>query len=108
MAIITYTPMISAIKSNLPIVENGHIIKDTIDSTPLLLTWIVDGVVWIAKNIVVIICDYGTELDTVFGTIMVLGVFCIMMGFRKLGTKLSSGAFWTYVVCKVVSELGGK
>lgn len=106
MATITYIPQTLAfIESNLPVVENGHIIAETAKSTPVIITLICDCVTWLVKNVVVLICDYGTELDPVFALVAILGIFCIMAGFRKIGTKMTSTSFFGYIVCKVVSEI---
>lgn len=101
MATINYIPKtVAFIESNLPIVENGHIIGDTVERTPL----IIDGIVWVLKKVGGFIAEQGTQLDPIFSLICIIGIFIIMAGFKKLGTKITSASILGYIACKVVSE----
>lgn len=54
------------------------------------------------KTTILFIATNCNDLDNIFILIAILGVFCIMFGFRKLGTKMTSGSIFGYLACKVV------
>ena len=96
----TYIPQsICWIESNIPETHNGFIVDD------YRASGVIKGIIWVVKTIVVFICDNISELDTIFILIAMLGIFVIMAGFRKAGTKMTSGSIFGYIICKVVSEL---
>lgn len=86
-----------------------------------ILEWIgekaIDGAVWTAEKIgegilwVLKIVGKGIAKgliaviqgsDAIFIIVAMVGVYFIMSGNRKLGTKLTSGSFLTYVLAKAV------
>lgn len=89
-------------KGNLPIIKDGFIVADPhyVDGASKFL----DGAVFVGKKILKFIADNGVNFDQVFVVVAICGIFVIMAGFRKLGTKLTSGSIVGYIVCKVVSE----
>ena len=89
-------------KGNLPIIKDGFIVADPhyIDGGSRFL----DGAIFVGKKLLKFIADNGVDFDQVFVVVAICGVFVIMAGFRKLGTKLTSGSIVGYIVCKVVSE----
>lgn len=86
---------------NLPIVENGKIIKDTYDNGNLFI----DGLVWIGTGILKVVVYLGKEAYPVFVIVGICGFFIVMAGHKKLGLKITSGSVMGYAFCKVVGEL---
>lgn len=86
---------------NLPIVENGKIIKDTYDNGNLFI----DGLVWIGKGILKAIVYLGKEAYPVFVILGICGFFIVMSGNKKLGMKITSVSVICYTFCKVIGEM---
>lgn len=116
MSIISYVPSIinvasvfpstvestTLINGNLPIVENGFIVGETVPQKSAVIEWLIAGVAWIGKNVIAFL---ATDGETVFILIAILGIFCMMGGFKKLGTKMTSGSILGYIICKVVTDV---
>ena len=68
-----------------------------------ILNWIGDKTGQIigagAKGITIFICNF----DGAFIIVAIVGIYLIMAGSKKLGTKLTSGAFILYLICKVIA-----
>jgi len=113
MGMLTYIPtaLTSASelmpKGNLPVVENGFVVNDPhyAEGMSAFGQWVIDGFVFVGKSIITFIATNGVDLDQAFVVVAVCGIFIIMAGFRKLGTKLTSGSILGYIACKVVSEV---
>ena len=95
--------MIDCIKNggNLPIVENGKVIKETYENGNV----VIDIVGWIGTKILKLIIYLGKEAYPVFVIIGICGFFIVMAGNKRLGLKITSGSIVTYSICKVVSEV---
>ena len=93
-------------KGNLPVVEDGFIISDPhyADKGGETGKWLINGAVYVGKSVIKWIADNGVNLDQIFVVVAICGGFIIMAGFKKLGTKLTSGSIVGYIACKVVSE----
>lgn len=108
MGMLTYLPpMLQEIpqalpKGNLPIVEKGFIVSDPHYENGFGI--LVDGIIYLGKKALKFIATNGADFDQVFAIVAICGVFFIMAGFKKLGTKLTSGSIVGYTICKVVSE----
>ena len=71
---------------------------------------IVDGITsrigsffaWIGGKIATGIASMVIELTPVFVVVCIIGVFISMSGNRKLGTKVSSLSFMTYLLLRVI------
>lgn len=113
MGMLTYIPPALASASNLipngnlPVIKDGFIIDDPhyAEGMSIFGQWLVDGFIFVGKSIIGFIVTNGVELDQVFVVVAICGIFVIMAGFRKLGTKLTSGSILGYIACKVVSEV---
>lgn len=90
------------INGNLPIIEDGFIVGEATPQSGMILEWFVSGVVWISKNVFGFLVTQG---DSLFVLVAICGIFCMMAGYKKLGTKMTSGSILGYIVCKVVSSV---
>lgn len=86
---------------NLPVIQNGKIIKETYANGSLF----VSGIMWIGKGILKCIVYLGKEAYPLFVIIGVCGFFVVMAGNKKIGLKVTSGSILGYTFCKIVGEL---
>ena len=67
--------------------------------------FILDGVATTSKAVIKWVSKNGVSIDGIFVVVAICGIFVVMTGFRKVGTKMTSGSIVGYIICKVVSEV---
>lgn len=90
-------PTLSSIGQKM--LENGNVANSPLykgDSA------VIETIINTFKSVILFIATNCNDLDNIFILIAMLGVFFIMFGFRKVGTKMTSGSIFGYLACKVV------
>lgn len=71
------------------------------------LQQLVEGILWAGGKVLHFVATCGTELDSIFIVVAIVGFFFIMADCKKLGCKLTSGSIIGYLICKVVEAYVG-
>ena len=68
-----------------------------------ILNWLGSKIGWLITIGVKGIAAFMINFDGAFIIVAIVGIYLIMAGSKKLGTKLTSGAFILYLICKVIA-----